>query len=118
MSTLFLVKLGNKVLFNLASIINIFFFIPSNLYLYPKDNNNSGVMSKTFFQFLTLLIIVCGATTTFAQSKPAYQLFTAKGKRISYSRMLKKIQQNDVILFGELHNNPISHWLELELAID
>jgi len=75
-------------------------------------------MSKTFFQFLTLLIIVCGATTTFAQSKPAYQLFTAKGKRISYSRMLKKIQQNDVILFGELHNNPISHWLELELAID
>jgi uncharacterized iron-regulated protein len=51
-----------------------------------------------------------------AQSKPAYVLYSAKGKKITYRKMLRKAQQKDVILFGEFHNNPISHWLELELA--
>lgn len=32
--------------------------------------------------------------------------------------MIKQISNADVILFGELHNNPISHWLELQLTKD
>jgi len=53
-----------------------------------------------------------------AQSKPAYQLFNEKGKRVKYKKLLKKAAKADVILFGEFHNNPISHWLQLELAKD
>jgi len=30
--------------------------------------------------------------------------------------MIKSLAQKDVILFGELHNNPISHWLEYEVT--
>ncbi len=51
-----------------------------------------------------------------AQKKPAYQLYTAKSKKVTYKKMLKKLQQADMILFGESHNNPISHWLQLEVA--
>lgn len=30
--------------------------------------------------------------------------------------MLKIVSKNDIVLFGEEHNNPISHWLQLELT--
>ncbi len=56
--------------------------------------------------------------TTFAQSKPAYVLYNAKGKKISYQKMLRTLQQKDIVLFGEFHNNPISHWLQLEVTKD
>ncbi len=56
--------------------------------------------------------------TASAQRKSAYQLYTSKGKKVTYGKMLKKLQKADVILFGEFHNNPICHWLQWELAAD
>jgi uncharacterized iron-regulated protein len=51
-----------------------------------------------------------------AFDKPAYVLYSAKGKKVSFEKMLKDLRQQDVVLIGELHNNPISHWLELEIT--
>lgn len=53
-----------------------------------------------------------------AQSRqlPAYALFTAKGKALSHQGLMKQLKQADIILFGELHDNAIAHWLELEVA--
>jgi uncharacterized iron-regulated protein len=51
-----------------------------------------------------------------AIDKPAYVLYNAKGKKVSYEKMLKDLRGQDVVLIGELHNNPISHWLELEIT--
>ena len=53
-----------------------------------------------------------------AQDKPAYLLLNSKGKPVSYEKALKELAAADVVLFGEFHNNPISHWLELELLQD
>lgn len=53
-----------------------------------------------------------------AQDKPAYLLYSAKGKKLSYKAALEQIQKADVIFFGELHNNPIAHWLTYEIAKD
>lgn len=53
-----------------------------------------------------------------AQEKKAYQLFDKNGKKVSYEKLLKASLQTQVVLFGEFHNNAISHWLELELAKD
>jgi uncharacterized iron-regulated protein len=50
--------------------------------------------------------------------KPAYMIFDVKGKKSSYKNLLKDALSSDVILFGELHNNPISHWMELQLTKD
>ena len=50
------------------------------------------------------------------QNKPAYQMFNAKGRKTNYGQLLKKAEKADVVLFGELHNNPIAHWLQYELA--
>ena len=32
--------------------------------------------------------------------------------------MIKKLVKKDVVLIGEFHNNPISHWMELEITKD
>ncbi|HRN42011.1 MAG: ChaN family lipoprotein [Flavobacteriales bacterium] len=50
--------------------------------------------------------------------KEAYQVFDDLGKKSSYKKILKKAEEADIILFGELHNNPITHWLQYELTKD
>ena len=56
--------------------------------------------------------------STIAQNKPAYIIYNNKGKKVSYKKMVKKLAKNDIVFFGELHNNPISHWLQYELTND
>jgi uncharacterized iron-regulated protein len=63
-----------------------------------------------------LLFLIC--TAIFAQQKPAYVLYNAKGKKVSYKKMIRVLAKKDIVLFGEFHNNPIAHWLELSLAKD
>jgi uncharacterized iron-regulated protein len=55
---------------------------------------------------------------SFFSDKPAYQLFNSEGKDVKYSKMIDKLAEADVVLFGELHTNPICHWLELEILKD
>ncbi|MFO7977395.1 MAG: ChaN family lipoprotein [Bacteroidales bacterium] len=70
-------------------------------------------MKNLLVMLLTILPAVC-----FAQDKPAYQLFDRQGNRVEYSQMVQQSLQSKVVLFGELHNNPIVHWLQLELTKD
>jgi uncharacterized iron-regulated protein len=67
-----------------------------------------------------LLLLCCSLLplTVQGQNKPAYQLFNAKGKKVKYGKMLKAMTRQDIILFGEYHNNAITHWLQLELTRD
>ena len=53
---------------------------------------------------------------SFKNDKPAYYLFNSKGKEVKFSSMVNDIKDADIILFGELHDNPISHWLQIELT--
>jgi len=50
--------------------------------------------------------------------KPVYKIFKSDNKISNYSDLLINAKNADVILFGELHDNPISHWLQLELTKD
>lgn len=53
-----------------------------------------------------------------AGDRPAYRLFTAQGQVADYDQMLAQLATADVVLFGEQHNDPIAHWLELQVAQD
>ena len=53
-----------------------------------------------------------------AQEKPAYRVFTGEGKKADYGDILKASLKADVAFFGELHDNPIAHWLEYEITRD
>ncbi len=52
----------------------------------------------------------------YAQSKPAYQLFERSGAVANYDLMIEDLAVSDMVFFGEYHNNPISHWLQLEVS--
>jgi uncharacterized iron-regulated protein len=65
-----------------------------------------------------LLFILLSIFGTQAQEKKAFALFSQKGEPIAYQKILDSISKTDVLLFGEFHNNPISHWLQFELISD
>ena len=54
----------------------------------------------------------------FVTDKPAYRIYNHKGKDVPYSKMVRQLADADIIFFGELHDNPIAHWLQRELAGD
>ncbi len=65
------------------------------------------------------LIILIGCSIFFdlsAQNLDAYNLFTKDGTQVSFNEMSDGVGRSSVILFGELHDNPICHWLEIELT--
>lgn len=71
-------------------------------------------MRKLIVFLLTLTL----SGVMYAQNKPAYKLYNAKGAKVSYKKMIKKMSKADVVLFGEHHNNPIIHWLQYEATKD
>ncbi|HSW67835.1 MAG TPA: ChaN family lipoprotein [Bacteroidales bacterium] len=74
------------------------------------------MMNISSFSLLLLAVLHTGQFV-FAD-KPAYRLFDEKGKEVKYADMLQKAATADVVLFGEMHNNPICHWLQYELMRD
>jgi uncharacterized iron-regulated protein len=65
-----------------------------------------------------LLALLLISNVAMAQDKPAYVLYNSKGKKVSYASLIKQANASDVVLFGEFHNNPISHWLQLAVTKD
>ena len=63
-----------------------------------------------------ILLILIMSLRAFSQDKPAYKIFTGEGKKADYEDILTAASKSDVVFFGELHDNPIAHWLELELT--
>jgi uncharacterized iron-regulated protein len=74
---------------------------------------------NNFFRNLITIMVLSGFTfpAVMAQ-KPAYNLFSEKGKNVKYEKMAEEASNADIVLFGEYHTNPISHWLQLELTND
>ncbi len=67
---------------------------------------------------LTSLLVILAMVSVLltAQDKKAYQLYDGKGKPLTFDEMLPSLQGADMVFFGELHNNAIAHWLQLELT--
>lgn len=68
---------------------------------------------KLLFNISIVLFI---SLNTFAQNDRAFVLYNSKGKKVSYKKLKKSIVQQEFVFFGEYHDNPIAHWLELEVT--
>ena len=53
---------------------------------------------KKYLLFILLLLTTVIAS---AQQKPAYVLYNAEGKKVSYNKMIKQLAKKDIVLFGE-----------------
>lgn len=67
---------------------------------------------KQLLLFSLLLILL----TSMDSDKDAYKIYKADGKESSFKKLLKEAADADIVLFGELHDNPVNHWLQLELS--
>lgn len=67
---------------------------------------------RTFF--IAILAIFCSVSYT--QNPVAYNLFNSNGTKVVWTEMIKDLANQDIVFFGELHNNAVAHWLELEVT--
>ncbi len=65
---------------------------------------------------LSIFFSLAFVLLTFAQGKPAYELYKNNGKKAKYNKMIKDLAKSDMVFFGEYHTNPISHWMQLEMS--
>lgn len=63
-----------------------------------------------------LLVFMSFVFALSAQQPQAYELFNSEGKKVTWETITNDIRKQDLVLFGELHNNAIAHWLQLELT--
>jgi uncharacterized iron-regulated protein len=63
-----------------------------------------------------LFLIICFTFKLSGQDKRAYNVFTRDGKKSDYVDIIRLVSKSDIVFFGELHDNPIAHWLELEIT--
>lgn len=56
------------------------------------------------------------AASAIAQPQPeAYRLYDAKGKPVDFGTMTDSLSKQNVVFVGEMHNCPVTHWLELKI---
>lgn len=64
----------------------------------------------------SILILLFTIFQSIAQDFPAYVIYTSNGKKTTFDKLEDAAEGKELILFGEFHDNPISHWLQLELT--
>ena len=71
-----------------------------------------------FLRLTSFFVLLLSLASFTRGDRPAYRLFTAAGQPTDYDQMLQELAQADVVLFGEQHNDALTHWLELQVAKD
>jgi len=66
---------------------------------------------KTVMRLFIGLIVLCSYS-----DKLAYTIFSSTGKKTDFAELVKEASKADVVVFGEIHNVSIAHWLELQLV--
>lgn len=66
--------------------------------------------------FLAIYILFSISIIKAQSFEKAFIVYNSKGKKTSVLKMMNDIKKADCILFGEFHDNPITHWLQLETA--
>jgi uncharacterized iron-regulated protein len=70
-------------------------------------------------KFYILILLFSGIIMLQSAKEPlAYKLFDKNGKEVSWADLVSHCEKRDVTFFGELHDNPITHWLQLKLTKD
>ena len=70
------------------------------------------IKKSIVFVIVSLMFLSLNAQTS------AYKIYTSEGVDIEYEDMVSQLMEGDIIFFGEIHNDPINHWLEKRLLKD
>ena len=76
-------------------------------------NNKINLYQIMKMKLSAILIFLVFTFYAASQDKPAYKVYTGTGKKSDYNDILKEAGKVNVVFFGELHDNPVAHWLDL-----
>ena len=68
-------------------------------------------MKKIIITIILSILLMIGNS----QQNRSYVIYNQNGKKVSFKKTIKSLTKSNIILFGEYHDNVISHWLELEI---
>lgn len=64
-----------------------------------------------------LLIALAPCLSGYKTSDPVtYRIYDKTGKVVTWAEVMNFCKKQDAVFFGELHNNAIAHWMQLELT--
>lgn len=66
-------------------------------------------------QKISFILFLTYSSLGFCQNDGAFVIYNAKGKKVSLEKMLNTLVKKDAVFFGEQHDNPIAHWIELQV---
>ncbi|MDZ7755863.1 ChaN family lipoprotein [Rhodohalobacter sp.] len=75
-------------------------------------------MANILKMVLALFLLILWSGFTPDADKPAYLIYNKNGNVVSYQSLKVQSTNSDLVFFGELHNNTIAHWLQIELLQD
>ncbi|WP_417885367.1 ChaN family lipoprotein [Zunongwangia sp.] len=61
-----------------------------------------------------LLLILFVTVSSYGQDIPVYKIYTETEETVSFPKLVDSLSNYDVVLFGELHDHPVLHWLQLK----
>lgn len=61
--------------------------------------------------FIAVLLVGCDSAEF-----SAFKVYEKGGDKVNLIELRSKLEKTDIILFGELHNNAMAHWLQLQLT--
>lgn len=68
------------------------------------------------YLFTSTLFVFILSLASFKTDLPAYKIFDQHGKEADWSDVVNHCKKQEAVFFGELHNNTIAHWMQLELT--
>jgi uncharacterized iron-regulated protein len=68
------------------------------------------------FKILVPIAVIFFTLTAMKGDKQAFQFFNANGKKVKFENVVKEAAKADIVFFGELHNNAMAHWFELQVT--
>ena len=80
------------------------------------DGSSKGNTQHMNTRRIVFLLVIVFVVSAFKNDMPAYHIFNEKGNKQKYRKLIREIKDADVVFFGELHDNPIAHWLQIELT--
>jgi uncharacterized iron-regulated protein len=64
---------------------------------------------------ITVSLLFFSASIFATQHHDIYKIYNAKGKEVSFEKMMKATKNKSHVFMGEYHNNAVSHWLQVEI---
>jgi uncharacterized iron-regulated protein len=62
------------------------------------------------------VVFLMWINNSYSNDPRAYKIFESDGGKADLGDIIDEALDNEIVLFGELHNSAISHWLQLRLA--